>query len=93
MLRTVVENPVEFSFDEIGSNVDHETDRAMQRVIREEFRSYTIVMVSHRLEMVMDFDTLFVMDTGSVVEAGRPRELVEKEGGHFRQLWLLGHDP
>ncbi|KAF4629796.1 hypothetical protein G7Y89_g8347 [Cudoniella acicularis] len=55
--------------DEVSSSVDQDTDRAMQRIIKEEFESYTIVMVSHRLEMVMDFDTVFVMDKGSVVDS------------------------
>jgi ATP-binding cassette subfamily C (CFTR/MRP) protein 1 len=76
--------------DEVSSSVDQETDRLMQKVIMKEFKSYTIVMVSHRLEMVMGFDTVLVMDKGAVVESGTPRELVGKEDGWFRELWLVG---
>jgi ATP-binding cassette subfamily C (CFTR/MRP) protein 1 len=78
--------------DEVSSSVDQDTDRAMQHIIREEFESYTIVMVSHRLEMVMDFDTVFVMDKGSVIEAGRPRTLVDTDGSRFKELWLVGNN-
>ena len=54
---------------------------------------YTIVMVSHRLEMVMDyFDRVVVLDRGSVVEDGGPRELVEMEGSRFGELWAVEHD-
>jgi ATP-binding cassette subfamily C (CFTR/MRP) protein 1 len=77
--------------DEVSSSVDVDTDRAMQRIIMREFEGYTIVMVSHRLDMVMGFDQVVVMDAGSVVEAGPPRELVEREGGRFRELWLVGN--
>ncbi|KAH8903585.1 P-loop containing nucleoside triphosphate hydrolase protein [Coniochaeta sp. PMI_546] len=76
--------------DEVSSSVDVDTDRAMQGIIKREFEGYTIVMVSHRLDMVMDFDRVLVMDAGSVVEEGRPRELVGTEGSRFRDLWLVG---
>lgn len=76
--------------DEVSSSVDQETDRAMQKIIREEFEGYTIVMVSHRLEMVLGFDTVVVMDKGCVVESGDPKVLAETEGGRFRELWMIG---
>lgn len=77
--------------DEVSSSVDQDTDRAMQGIIKEEFQGYTIVMVSHRLGMVMEFDTVVVMDEGRVIETGRPRTLVETEGSRFRELWLAGN--
>lgn len=74
--------------DEYSSSLDHATDRLMQDIIRKEFEGYTIVMVSHRLEMVMSFDKVVVLDAGSVVENGVPSELVEQDGSWFRDLWL-----
>ncbi|KAK3685219.1 P-loop containing nucleoside triphosphate hydrolase protein [Podospora appendiculata] len=76
--------------DEVSSSVDKNTDKAMQGIIRDEFAGYTIVMVSHRLDMVMGFDTVVVMDNGRIVESGPPTVLVEKEGSRFRELWLVG---
>lgn len=76
--------------DEVSSSVDHETDRAMQDIIRHEFKNYTIIMVSHRLEMVMDFfDEVIVLDKGRIVEKGNPSELVAQETSRFRQLWAI----
>lgn len=77
--------------DEVSSSVDQETDRAMQRIILKEFACYTIVMVSHRLDMVMGFDTVVVMEKGSVVETGEPKALVETQGSRFKELWSLGN--
>jgi ATP-binding cassette, subfamily C (CFTR/MRP), member 1 len=77
--------------DEVSSSVDQDTERAMQAAIADEFRNYTIVMVSHRLDVVMDFDRVVVMDRGDVVESGRPRDLVEMEGSKFRKLWLVNN--
>jgi ATP-binding cassette subfamily C (CFTR/MRP) protein 1 len=77
--------------DEVSSSVDQDTDRAMQTVIKEEFESYTIIMVSHRLEIVMDFDTVVVMEKGGVVESRNPRTLVDTNGSRFKESWLAGN--
>lgn len=75
--------------DEVSSSVDRETEAQMHAVIGAEFRDYTILMVSHRLEMVMDFDTVVVLDKGRKVEQGNPRELAHTEGSRFKELWDL----
>jgi ATP-binding cassette, subfamily C (CFTR/MRP), member 1 len=78
--------------DEVSSSVDQDTDRAMQEIIKVEFAEYTIIMVSHRLEMVVDyFDRVVVMDQGAVVESGVPRELIKADGSRFGELWALGN--
>jgi ABC-type multidrug transport system fused ATPase/permease subunit len=74
--------------DEVSSGVDLSTDRDMHLIIREEFQGYTIVMVSHHLETVMDFDTVVVMDKACMVEKVEPRLLVEEEGSRFKELWV-----
>ncbi|CAK7206573.1 hypothetical protein SEUCBS139899_009369 [Sporothrix eucalyptigena] len=77
--------------DEVSSSVDQDTDRAMQTVIRDEFTGYTVIMVSHRLDMVLaTCDTVMVLEKGRMVETGVPSELVEVEGTRFRELWLVG---
>ncbi|KFY80283.1 hypothetical protein V499_00837 [Pseudogymnoascus sp. VKM F-103] len=76
--------------DEVSSSVDHETERVMLEVIKAEFKDYTVVAVSHRLEMVMDFDTVVVMDTGEIVEVGEPRALAGQDGSRFGELVKAG---
>lgn len=76
--------------DEVSSSVDQDTDKRMQKVIHDEFQGYTIVMVSHRLDMVMDFDRVLVMEKGAVVEMGKPKALVEqRNGSRFKELWQI----
>lgn len=76
--------------DEVSSSVDRVTERVMQEIIREEFRDYTVVAVSHRLEMIMDFDRVVVMDTGKVVEVGNPIALAGEDGSRFGELVRAG---
>ncbi|KAF4816934.1 ABC transporter FUM19 [Colletotrichum siamense] len=73
--------------DEVSSSVDKATEVEMHNVIQRDFKGYTVIMVSHRLDTVMDCDTIVVMDKGRVVEKGEPGVLKDKEGGVFRELW------
>ncbi|KAJ5628313.1 hypothetical protein N7490_010541 [Penicillium lividum] len=75
--------------DEINSSVDTETQKVMLEIIWRQFERYTVVMVSHRLDMVMRFDKVLVLDHGKLVEEGSPVELIE-EDGWFRDLWMAG---
>ncbi|KAF4436891.1 ABC transporter [Fusarium austroafricanum] len=76
--------------DEVSSSVDRETDSLIQEIIKEEFSDYTIVMVSHRLNMVVEyFDSVVVLDRGRVVETGSPQELAKTDGSWFSELWEL----
>lgn len=72
--------------DEVSSSVDYETECIMQETIRAEFKDYTVVAVSHRLDMIMDFDRVVVMDKGEVREVGNPTALAAQEGTRFREL-------
>ncbi|KAK0382845.1 hypothetical protein NLU13_9940 [Sarocladium strictum] len=78
--------------DEVSSNVDKVTDRKMQEIIKAEFQAYTIVMVSHRLQMVVDyFDRVVVLDKGVVVESGAPKQLIKSAGSRFGELWAISN--
>ncbi|KAI9645295.1 hypothetical protein NHQ30_006030 [Ciborinia camelliae] len=73
--------------DEATSSVDAETDRLMQRVIREVFRACTVLAVAHRLDSIADFDRIVLLGKGEVLETGRFVELMGRETGAFRDLY------
>lgn len=62
----------------------------MGEIIRTEFRDYTVVAVSHRLDMIMDFHRVVVMDTGRIVEVGSPLILAGEEGSRFGEMVRAG---
>ena len=68
--------------DEATSRTDKTTDAVLQRVIRKFFARCTLVVIAHRLESVMDFEKVVVLDKGRVVESGSPEEL-RVAGGLF----------
>lgn len=72
--------------DEATSSVDVETDREMQRVIKEEFKDRTVIVVAHRLDSILESDVVAVLDEGRLVEVEKPAELMGREGSVLRDL-------
>ncbi|KAJ2489392.1 Canalicular multispecific organic anion transporter 1 [Coemansia sp. RSA 2050] len=68
--------------DEATADVDQETDRKMQELIRSEC---TVPTIARRLDIIMSSDRIIVMEKGVVVEMGPPQEPVAK-GGSFPEL-------
>ncbi|KAE9378407.1 P-loop containing nucleoside triphosphate hydrolase protein [Stipitochalara longipes BDJ] len=80
LARAIISRPKILILDEATSAVDRETDRLIQRSIREEFVNCTLIVIAHRLSTVTDFDKILVMGEGRGLEFGTPRELVEAGG-------------
>ncbi|KAJ1815267.1 hypothetical protein LPJ60_005773 [Coemansia sp. RSA 2675] len=76
--------------DEATANVDLETDRSVQELIRKEFGDCTVLTIAHRLETIMNSDRIIVMDKGTIAEIGTPQELLAKDG-MFAQLVLTSN--
>ena len=67
------------------ANVDIETDKHIQEALRKYFHG-TILTVAHRLNTIIDYDLIVVLDKGSVVEIGTPKDLLDKNEGEFAAL-------
>ncbi|GAB7353817.1 hypothetical protein MBLNU459_g4192t2 [Dothideomycetes sp. NU459] len=73
--------------DEVTSSVDEATEQSMMRTIFEEFGSRTVIAIAHRLESIIDFDQVIVVDGGKIVEVGVPRALLKQNESWFKSLW------
>ena len=54
--------------DEASAHLDEKTERKMQMLLLEEFRSATILKITHRLSTLKESDSIVVMRDGRVVE-------------------------
>eukprot|EP00392_Amoebophrya_sp_AT5.2_P009679 g9707.t1 len=80
--------------DEPSANIDNNTDRRLQALLRQKFSSdkyndhepVTVITIAHRLQTIIDFDRIIVMEAGRIVEDGPPWELVEREGGALNEM-------
>ena len=67
-------------------SIDAKTEEIIQRSIRKRFASHTIIAVTHKLESIMDFDRVAVLDAGRLVEFENPYVLLETPGSAFAKL-------
>lgn len=58
----------------------------MQKAVESLFRDHTVISIAHRLDTIVAFDMVIVLEKGRVVESGKPRDLL-KMNSKFRTLW------
>ncbi|KAK1277387.1 ABC transporter C family member 2 [Acorus gramineus] len=72
--------------DEATAAVDVRTDSLIQKTIREEFKSCTMLIIAHRLNTIIDSDRVLLLDAGQVLEFGAPEELLLNEQSAFSRM-------
>ena len=86
--RAVLKDAPVLVLDEATSNVDNETEAALQRSIERISRDRTTLIIAHRLSTIRNADTIAVMEKGLITETGSHDELVSQEGLYAR-LWAV----
>uniref|UniRef100_A0A8D1DHJ4 Multidrug resistance-associated protein 1 n=1 Tax=Sus scrofa TaxID=9823 RepID=A0A8D1DHJ4_PIG len=66
--------------DEATAAVDLETDDLIQSTIRTQFHDCTVLTIAHRLNTIMDYTRVIVLDKGEIREHGSPSELLQQRG-------------
>ncbi|MCJ1399794.1 hypothetical protein MMC11_002997 [Xylographa trunciseda] len=65
--------------DGATSSVDDTTHALIQRIVKDEFCSHTILIVEHRLDAILDCDRVAVLDAGRLVEFDNPTTLLSRD--------------
>ncbi|MEV0196499.1 ABC transporter ATP-binding protein [Nonomuraea sp. NPDC050691] len=72
--------------DEATAFADPQTEQAVRRALATLGGDRTIVVIAHRLETIADADTVVMLENGSIVERGRPAELLA-HNEKFAAFW------
>jgi len=86
LARVLLAQPKVLVLDEATASVDGETDIFIQKMLRTRFADTTIITIAHRLNTIMDYDFILVIDKGKAVEFGPPLSLLTTENGLFTEL-------
>lgn len=78
--RALLTNPEIFIFDEPTSALDAESEAAVINTMKKLYGTKTVLLITHRLNLVTDFDYIYVFSNGSVVEEGTYEMLMSKNG-------------
>jgi ABC-type multidrug transport system fused ATPase/permease subunit len=72
--------------DEATSSVDVLSDQLIQKVLLEDFKDTTLISIAHRLETIVGFDKILVMDHGKAAEYDTPQKLLSNPFSLFTDL-------
>jgi ABC-type multidrug transport system fused ATPase/permease subunit len=86
LARMILRQPAVLLLDEATSAIDPHTQATVQETIMKAFANSTLVAVAHRLETVLEFDHVVVMDNGDVAEEGPVQEVVQRQDGLLRAM-------
>ncbi|KAF4797403.1 Canalicular multispecific organic anion transporter 2 [Turdus rufiventris] len=66
--------------DEATAAIDLETDDLIQMTIRTQFVDCTVLTIAHRLNTIMDYTRVLVLDNGTIAEFDTPANLIAAKG-------------
>ncbi|PRT53727.1 Oligomycin resistance ATP-dependent permease YOR1 [Wickerhamiella sorbophila] len=86
LARALVRQSRIIVLDEATATVDIETDKMIQETISKEFAECTILCIAHRLQTIINYDKVIVMDAGQAKEMGSPKKLFRDSMSTFHQM-------
>ncbi|KAF2128447.1 hypothetical protein P153DRAFT_318274 [Dothidotthia symphoricarpi CBS 119687] len=84
LARALLKAPKVLLMDEATASIDYATDSKIQDTIR--LIKNTTITIAHRLQTIIDYDKVLVLDKGSVIEYGDPYDLIRQDGGSFKAM-------
>ncbi|MBA3822075.1 MAG: ATP-binding cassette domain-containing protein, partial [Deltaproteobacteria bacterium] len=84
LARAIIANPRVLILDEATSNLDAESEAAVQAALARLMHGRTTIIVAHRLSTVRDADRIVVIEDARVVEQGDHDELMARRGTYHR---------
>ena len=73
-------------FDEVNARLDPSTAQMMMESCEKVLRDSVLLFIVHRVETILHFDRVIVLDRGRIVEMASPYELITREDSQFSQM-------
>jgi len=86
-LRAYVSNPSILILDEATSSIDSYSEQLIQDATDKITEGRTSIVIAHRLATIKKADKIIVMDAGQIVEMGTHKELLQVQGGFYKNLY------
>lgn len=86
--RAFLKNSPIILLDEATASLDVENETAIQSALSRLIQDKTVLVIAHRMRTVAGTDKIVVLADGTVVEEGRPSDLMQKNGIYARMVKL-----
>ncbi|KAF7552267.1 hypothetical protein G7Z17_g4442 [Cylindrodendrum hubeiense] len=73
--------------DEFTSSLDQTTSQIVEDLLVSFFNDWTIIAVTHKLDSILSFDKVAVLERGKLLEFDEPGKLLEQEDSSFKNLY------
>jgi len=78
--RAMIKNSPILLLDEATSSLDSEAESKVQIALEALLKEKSALIIAHRLSTIKNADMIYVFDKGRIVEKGKHKELLEKNG-------------
>ncbi len=82
--RAILKDPTILILDEATSALDSESEKLVQDALEILMKGRTSIVIAHRLSTVKKADQILVLDNGSIIESGKHKELMDRDGMYTR---------
>jgi len=82
--RAMLKNAPILLLDEATSALDTQSERQVQKALKELMKGRTTLVIAHRLSTIVDADLIYVISEGKVIESGAHGDLLRENGAYAR---------
>lgn len=88
LAMSLVSNKKIYIFDEATSNIDIDSETIIMKNIKDLSKQKTVILISHRLENVINADNIYYLENGKIQESGTHVSLIS-ENKNYAKLYNL----